>query len=206
MSITFDFYSNPSMSSSDTENETKYHARVVGSQTIDLDTIVQHISKRCTLSKGDIQAVIGEMGDEIARGLCDGNRIAIPGIGYFYLSLKAPKEASPSVTHAQSIQVKRIEFRADQKLKNNVNNHAVFERSSAKFHSKRLNTNEIDSLLVDYFKENKYLTRERFVALCHFTNVTACRHLKRLLDEGRLVNTNSQHNPIYEPAKGFYNM
>ena len=205
MSITFDFYRNPSKSATATEKETSYHARVVGGQTIELDTLVHHISERCTLSKGDIQAVIGELGEEIAQGLCEGNRIAIPGIGYFYLSLSAPKDATPSETRCQSIQVKRIEYRADQQLKDTVNKRAVFERSRSKNHSKRLTIDEINALLTDYFKVNKYLTRERFATLCEFTTVTACRHLNRLVSEGRLVNTNDSHTPIYEPVEGAYN-
>jgi hypothetical protein len=28
--------------------------------------------------------------------------------------------------------------------------------------------------------------------------------LKRLLDEGRLKNTNTKQSPVYEPMKGFY--
>ena len=205
MTIHFDFYRNPNSQKEAEEGSLSYHARVAGSQTIEFDKISERISQRCTLSKGDIQAVIGELSDEMYRILCDGNRVFIPGIGYFYLSLTAPKDTDPKQTRSQSVQIKRIEFRADQELKDKVAAHTNLERIKEKKHSSELSIYEVDSLLIDYFEENSFLTRERFAELCQFTKSTACRHLKRLVAEGRLKNTNTPHNPIYEPEKGYYN-
>lgn len=202
MPILFDFYVSPSDSGKG-EKE-KYHARVVRSHTVQIDDIVNNISKRCTLSKGDIRAVLDELGDEIVYNLCEGNRVYLPGIGYFYLSLSTPKEADPKTTRSQSIGIKAVEFRADSILKNNLESHARFERSDIKVHSSRLDSYEIDALLEDYFHKNEFLTRIKFEKLCGFTKTTAQRHLQRLMDEGRLVNVNTRHNPIYKPAKGFY--
>lgn len=202
MPILFDFYVSPSDSGKG-EKE-KYHARVVRSHTVQIDDIVNNISKRCTLSKGDIRAVLDELGDEIVYNLCEGNRVYLPGIGYFYLSLSTPKDADPKTTRSQSIGIKAVEFRADSVLKTSLENHAKFERSDIKVHSSRLNIYEIDALLEDYFHKNEFLTRIKFEKLCGFTKTTAQRHLQRLMDEGRLVNVNTRHNPIYKPAKGFY--
>lgn len=202
MPILFDFYTSPSNSGKG-EKE-KYHARVVRSHTVQINDIVNNISKRCTLSKGDIQAVLDELGDELVYNLCEGNRVCLPGIGYFYLSLSAPKDADPKTTRSQSIGIKAVEFRADSILKKGLENHAKLERSDIKVHSPRLDSYEIDTLLVDYFHKNEFLTRIKFEKLCGFTKTTAQRHLQRLLNEGRLVNVNTRHNPIYKPTKGFY--
>ena len=204
MAITFDFYRSPSLKEADIEGKERYHARVVNSRVIEMDDLVEHISRRCTLSKGDIHAVIGELADELALGLKDGNRVNIPGIGQFYLSLSAPKDADPKKTHAQSIEVKNIEYRADAVLKKDLKTNAEFERTEIKIHSAPLTIYEVDALLVDYFEENTFITRERFAKLCNFTDTTAKRHLKRLVEEGRLTNTNKPHNPVYQPAKGYY--
>lgn len=202
MPILFDFYVSPSDSGKG-EKE-KYHARVVRSHTVQIDDIVNNISKRCTLSKGDIRAVLDELGDELVYNLCEGDRIYLPGIGYFYLSLSAPKDANPKTTRSQNIGIKAVEFRADSILKKGLENHAKLERSDIKVHSPRLDSYEIDILLEDYFHKNEFLTRIKFEKLCGFTKTTAQRHLQRLLNEGRLVNVNTRHNPIYKPAKGFY--
>lgn len=202
MPILFDFYASPS--DSEKGEKEKYHARVVRSHTVRIDDIVNNISKRCTLSKGDIRAVLDELGDELVYNLCEGNRVYLPGIGYFYLSLSAPKDANPKTTRSQNIGIKAVEFRADSILKKGLENHAKLERSDIKVHSPRLDSYEIDALLVDYFYENEFLTRTKFERLCGFTKTTAQRHLQRLMDEGRLVNVNTRHNPIYKSAKGFY--
>lgn len=202
MPILFDFYASPS--DPEKEEKEKYHARVVRSHTVQIDDIVNNISKRCTLSKGDIRAVLDELGDELVYNLCEGDRVYLPGIGYFYLSLSAPKDTDPKTTRSQSIGIKAVEFRADSILKKGLESHAKFERSNIKMHSSRLNSYEIDTLLVDYFHKNEFLTRIKFEKLCGFTKTTAQRYLQRLLDEGRLVNVNTRHNPIYKPAKGFY--
>lgn len=202
MPILFDFYVSPS--DSEKEEKEKYHARVVRSHTVQIDDIVNNISKRCTLSKGDIRAVLDELGDELVYNLCEGDRIYLPGIGYFYLSLSAPKDANPKTTRSQNIRIKAVEFRADSILKKGLENHSQFERSDIKVHSSRLDSYEIDTLLEDYFHKNEFLTRIKFEKLCGFTKTTAQRHLQRLVNEGRLVNVNTRHNPIYKPAKGFY--
>ena len=205
MAILFDFYHSPSTEEIGEEPGNRYHARVVSTQTITLDDIVSRISERCTLSKGDIKAVISELSTEIENGLLSGKQVNIPEIGNFSLSLRAPKDADPKKTHAQSIQIKRIEFRADHKLRQNVKNNAVFERSRDKVHSAYISIYDIDALLIDYFDEHSFITRKKFEDLCHLTRSTATRHLKRLMDEGRLVNTNTLRNPTFEPAKGYYN-
>lgn len=202
MPILFDFYVSPSDSGKG-EKE-KYHARVVRSHTVQIDDIVNNISKRCTLSKGDIRAVLDELGDELVYNLCEGDRVYLPGIGYFYLSLSAPKDTDPKTTRSQSIGIKAVEFRADSILKKGLESHAKFERSDIKVHSSRLDSYETDALLEDYFHKNEFLTRIKFEKLCGFTKTTAQRHLQRLMDEGRLVNVNTRHNPIYKPTKGFY--
>lgn len=202
MPILFDFYASPS--DPEKEEKEKYHARVVRSHTVQIDDIVNNISKRCTLSKGDIRAVLDELGDELVYNLCEGDRVCLPGIGYFYLSLSAPKDTDPKTTRSQSIGIKAVEFRADSILKKGLESHAKFERSDIKVHSSRLDSYETDALLEDYFHKNEFLTRIKFEKLCGFTKTTAQRHLQRLMDEGRLVNVNTRHNPIYKPTKGFY--
>lgn len=205
MSIQFDFYNTPSPEGIAEEKEARYHARVVTKQTMDTEDIVKRIQERSTLSKGDIMAVLSELRDVVKQGLLDGNNVQLNGIGVYSLTLEAPKDASPNKTHAQSISVKRIDFRADRKLRKEIMSEAHFERSATKNHSSHISIYEVDALLVDYFEEHTYITRQRFETLCQFTKNTALRHLKRLVEEGRLINTNTSRNPNYEPAKGYYN-
>lgn len=201
MAIEFDIYPSPNASSN--EEQISYHARVANSETITTNEIAQNIHKRCTLTISDIKAVLVELHDEMVHHLCDGNHVYLEGIGYFRLTLSAPKDITPT-SHRQNIGIKAVEFRADTFLKNELTEKAKFIRTARKHRSTLLNIYEIDALLVDYFETNQYLTRRRFEQLCNFTPSTAARHLRRLVQEGRLKNTNTKQSPVYEAMKGYY--
>ena len=202
MAIEFDIYPSPTPPNSD--KETTYHARVANSNTITTDDIAQNIHKRCTLTVSDIKAVLSEIHDELIYHLCNGNHVYLEGIGYFRLTLSAPSDITPTNMHQQQIGIKAVDFRADAQLKRDLKEKAEFKRTAHKKHSAQLDVDEIDALLADYFDTNQYLTRRRFEQLCNFTPTTAARHLKRLIEEGRLKNTNTKQSPVYEPVKGYY--
>ena len=202
MPIKFDIY--PSPVNAENKGTTTYHARVTNSETITTDEIAQNIHKRCTLTTSDIKAVLVGLHDEIVNHLCNGDHVHLEGLGYFQITLSAPKGITPDKKRHPRIGIKAVDFRADSLLKNTLKEKAKFVRSSRKRQSASLDIYEIDALLNDYFDMHKYLTRRRLEQLCDFTPSTAARHLKRLIEEGRLKNTNTQQNPIYEPVKGYY--
>ena len=202
MAIKFDFFRSPSMIG---EKNEKFHARVVGGKTIDLESIIPIIQQRCTLSKGDITAVVDELGVELVKQLCDGNHLYLPGIGYFSLSLNAPKDANPTETHSQHIQIKKVEFRADQQLKDALKKDAKFTRCEVKHHSPMLSDEEVEHLLRETFRETPYLSRPDFSALTGLTRMTAQRQLDRLVEAGKLLKKGSLHFPTYQPTSKFMN-
>ena len=75
MAIKYDIYSSPAPSGSD--RDPHYHARVVGSDTVDMEELIHRIHRRCTLTKGDLQAAFVELSDEIVNCLCAGDTIHI---------------------------------------------------------------------------------------------------------------------------------
>ena len=202
MAIEFDIY--PSPTPPDSDRGTTYHARVANSETVTTDDIAHNIHQRCTLTISDIKAVLSELHDELVLHLCKGNHVYLEGIGYFRLTLSAPPTITPGNMHQQHIGIKAVDFRADSFLKKELAEKAKFKRVAQKNRSAQLDIYEIDALLIDFFETNQYLTRRRFEQLCDFTPSTAARHLKRLLEEGRLKNTNTKQSPVYEPVKGFY--
>lgn len=201
MAITFDFYRTPSASGKSKDASENYHARVVGGTTVGLDSLVSRIQQRCTLSKGDITAAVDELSTELVNELSNGNHVYLPGIGYFSLSLSAPKNACPEQTHNQHIQVKKVEFRADQHLKDALKERATFRRSPLKHHSAVLSEEEIERKLCDTFNEVPYLSRPDFAKLTGLTRMTAQRQLDRFVEAGKMVKKGSPHFPMYLPTK-----
>ena len=67
MAIKYDIYASPVPSGS--QREPNYHARVVGSRTVDMQEVIDHIHGRCTLTKGDLKAAFAELSEEIVNCL-----------------------------------------------------------------------------------------------------------------------------------------
>ena len=196
MSILYDLYASPNPEANE-QRTPRYHARVVNRQTLDSDTLVDRICERCTLGKGDILGLFEELSNEMRLQLLAGNAVTLPNIGTFSLSLHAPADANPKTSRAEHIHVKRIEFRAESKLRNDILRTATFERSSEKQHSAPLSNEEVNQLVGSYLKEHSFITRKTLSELCHFTKGTALNHIIRLVNEGILVNTNTPYQPIY---------
>ena len=202
MAIKYDIYASPIPSGS--TRDPHYHARVVGSDTVDMQELIHRIHRRCTLTKGDLKAAFMELSEEIVNCLCSGDTIHIDEIGYFSLSLSTPSDLSPKNNRHPEIGIKSVNFRPDILLKKKLEDRAEFECATHKSHSTPLNIYEIDALLNDYFYEHPTLTRVQFERLCGFTTSTAQRHLRRLVQEGRIQNIHTSQHPLYEPVKGFY--
>ena len=201
MSILYEFYRNPESPES---KKKRYHARVVPAGRISTDQLAEEIQKESSLTVADVKSVLIALADKLGEHLGEGRKVHLEGIGYFRLTLSAPSDITPTNMHRQRISIKAVDFRADTSLKKDLAENAQFKRTEHKHRSALLDVYEIDALLVDFFETNQYLTRRRFEQLCDFTPSTAARHLKRLLDEGRLKNTNTKQSPVYEPVKGYY--
>lgn len=202
MAIKYDIYASPVPTGS--QREPHYHARVVGSDTVDMEELIHRIHRRCTLTKGDLKAAFVELSEEIVNCLCAGDTIHINEIGYFSLSLSTPSDLSPKNNRHPAIGIKSVNFRPDVLFKKKLENRAEFECATHKSHSAPLDIYEIDALLNDYFYEHPTLTRFQFERLCGLTTSTAQRHLRRLVQEGRIQNIHTSQHPLYEPVKGFY--
>ena len=200
MPVNYDFYKNPKLA--DKEEKTHLHARVVPKGTVSSDELAEEIHDRSTLSTADITATLVALADITAEKLRDGQRVYIKGIGYLQMTLQCPPVESESEIRAESVRFKSVAFRPDAQLKERLST-THFVRQADKSHSKNYSTEEIDRLVARHFQQNETLTRNQFEALCGLTYSTAVRHLKRLREEGKIINIASQKHPLYRKGTGF---
>lgn len=200
MPVNYDFYKNPKLA--DKDEKTHLHARVVPKGTVSSDELAEEIHDRSTLSTADITATLVALADITAEKLRDGQRVYIKGIGYLQMTLQCPPVESESEIRAESVRFKSVAFRPDAQLKERLNT-THFVRQADKSHSKNYSTEEIDRLVARHFQQNETLTRNQFEALCGLTYSTAVRHLKRLREEGKIINIASQKHPLYRKGTGF---
>lgn len=202
MAVKFDFYQTPVAPGA--KKKVCYHARVVGSHTVNTAEITRRIQSACSLTRGDVKGALSALSEILVESLGAGDRVHLEGVGYFQITLECAETHDPAATHAQNVHFKTVKFRPDQILRKELRSEIHTSRSDAKFHSEQLSDIEIDGKLIEYFQDNPFLTRRRFEHLCGFTRTMALKHINRLIQEKRLKNTNTYNQPIYVPTPGNY--
>ena len=111
-------------------------ARIFEQEPMTAAELEAHIQNNCTLTRGDIAAVLKALRDCIQHDLMHGRRFCMPEIGSFSLSvdLDMPDALPDDKARADYISVRGIRFRPDASLLGEVQRGATFER--ARFSSK----------------------------------------------------------------------
>ena len=201
MSIEYEFYRNPA---SQGTKKKRYHARVVPTGRISTDQLAQEIQKECTLTVSDVKSVLIALADKMAEHLGEGRKVHLKDIGYFQVNLHCKEEVR--TTHAvrsENVEFKSVSFRADTNLKESLKKQKI-RRSKNKPHSMPMTEQQIDEKLTEHFVQNPILTRRDFQFLCLQVKSTACRILRKLVEEGKLKNISTPRNPVYVPDNGYY--
>ena len=201
MSIQYEFYRNPN---SQGTKKKRYHARVVPAGRISTDDLAEEIQKECTLTVADVKSVLIALADKMSEHLGEGRKVYLEGIGYFQVNLRCKEEVRTiSGIRSENIEFKSVSFRADIDLKKKLKTQKI-RRSRNKPHSMPMTEKEIDEKLTKHFASNPILTRRDFEFLCQQMKPTACRILRKLVEEGKLKNISTPRNPVYVPDNGHY--
>lgn len=186
------------------KNKLRYYPRVVNRRLVKTDEITKEIQTACSLTEGDVVAVLRALSHSLSGYLMQGERVHLDGIGYFDVTLTCPETTDPKKTRASSVHYKGINFLPDKELKSKVGNLVAERAKSRTGRSAKLSDTTIDMRLTDYFEENTFLTRYDLQKVCQMTRTTAIRCLKRLVDEGKIKNKGLKNQPIYVPVPGHY--
>ena len=201
MSIQYEFYRNPN---SQGTKKKRYHARVVPAGRISTDDLAEEIQKECTLTVADVKSVLIALADKMGEHLGEGRKVYLEGIGYFQVNLRCKEEVRTiSGIRSENIEFKSVSFRADIDLKKNLKTQKI-RRSRNKPHSMPMTDKEIDEKLTEHFASKAILTRHDFQFLCLQVKPTACRMLRKLVEDGKLKNISTPRNPVYVPDNGHY--
>ena len=201
MALKYEFYTNPNCS---TTKKRRYHARVVPNGRVSTDQLAQEIQKSCTLTVADVKSVLIALADKLSEHLGEGRKVYLEGIGYFQVNLHCKDEVrTMHAVRSEHVEFKSVSFRADIELKKNLKKQKI-QRSKSKPHSAPITEKEIDQKLTEHFALNPILTRQEFQLLCNQVKSTACRILRKLVEEGKVKNISTPRNPVYVPDNGHY--
>ena len=202
MAILYDWYENPG-ESNDSE-EKGLHPRIFLNGKVGTDKLCRMIHGRSSLSVGDVKNAFEMLAQICGEELREGREVHIEGLGYFAPILRSTQKVTRSTKNKWSkMELKTIGFRPDARLRGELVG-AKASRSKYARHSESLSEVEIDMRLKEYFADHDVMLRYDFQEVCCMTRTTANRHLRRLLEEGKLKNIGTRMQPIYVASAGYY--
>ena len=202
MAILYDWYENPG--ESDDSEEKGLHPRIFLNGKMGTDKLCRMIHGRSSLSVGDVKNAFEMLAQICGEELREGREVHIEGLGYFAPILRSTQKVTRSTKNKWSkMELKTIGFRPDARLRGELVG-AKASRSKYARHSESLSEVEIDMRLKEYFADHDVMLRYDFQEVCCMTRTTANRHLRRLLEEGKLRNIGKRMQPIYVAAAGYY--
>lgn len=201
MSLLYEFYRNPT---NEEEKPNTYHPRVISTGKVDTEQLARDIQQECSLTRSDVKAMLAALADKMVRYLSEGKRVYLEDIGYFKVNLQCNQEVTNIDDNGVGkVSFKSISFRADERLKKAMKSTKI-HRSKYKPHSMPMTDEKIEAKLTTHFATNPIITRRQFQSLCSLVKPTACRIIKRLVEEGKLKNIASSKNPVYMPVEGWF--
>ena len=202
MAILYDWYENPG--ESDDSEEKGLHPRIFLNGKVGTDKLCRMIHGRSSLSVGDVKNAFEMLAQICGEELREGREVHIEGLGYFAPILSSTQKVTRSTKNKWSkMELKTIGFRPDASLRGELVGVKA-SRSKYARHSESLSEVEIDMRLKEYFADHDVMLRYDFQEVCCMTRTTANRHLRRLLEEGKLRNIGKRMQPIYVAAAGYY--
>lgn len=161
--------------------------------------IEQHIEQACSLTRGDVQAVMTALHDLIVTELSQGARFYIPEVGYLSLSVttELPENRPMEKVTGNDIRLRNINFKPTAELLTEVGRNLHFERSRYTSKSKQYTEEQLWDKIVDFCKENNYICRRDLEFHFHLRQQTALKWLKTFTEKGLLVKEGASNAPIY---------
>lgn len=197
MELKYDIYS---IANSQGSGEERKYVRLKQQQAMTASELEATIQNRCSLTKGDVAAVLAELRDIAVREFSMGHRFYIPEIGYFSLSigLEMPEDKPNKKITGKEVRLRGINFRPEASFLQEVNRnirHVV--RSEYTNQSKKYDEKKLWAKLLEYFKTERYITIKLMCNQFGLSRYTAQKWLDLFISEGRILKDGIPRSPIY---------
>ncbi|WP_291530164.1 DNA-binding protein [Bacteroides sp. UBA939] len=200
MPILFDWYENPRTKDNQDE-ELTLHPRIRLNGSTTTDELRCFIQEYCSVTATDVVAVLDALSHFVGRELGEGRNVHLTGIGYFRPTLTCTETVTMDTKRKSTkVKLKGIQFRPDKALRGKIGTIRVKPLRDHDPTKRKLTVEEIDERVENYFRTHDFLTRNDFQTMCGMTRTTATRHIRRLCEEGKLINKGLQKQPIYYPG------
>lgn len=192
MELKYDIYT---LNNAQGTGEKRQYVRIVQHEPMTEKQLQEKIQNRCSLTKGDVAAVLAELHDLLVEEFSMGHRFYIPEIGYF--SMSASLEMPEEKITGKEVRITGINFRPEEKLMKEVQRNVHFVRSLYSNQSTKYSEEKMLEKIKEYLQENRYITTR--IMRIHFglTPYMAQKWLTHFCEKGIMVKEGTQHAPIY---------
>ena len=196
MELKYDIYT---LRNSQGTGEDRQYVRIVQHEPMSEKALQERIQNRCSLTKGDVAAVLAELHDIAVQEFSEGRRFYIPEIGYFSLSasLEMPEENPDKKITGKEVRLTGINFQPEKKLVEEVGRKIKFVRSRYSSQSTQYTEEKLLGKIEEYLQENRYITCKIMRFQFGLTQYTAQKWLNLFCDKGILVKDGTPRSPIY---------
>lgn len=179
--------------------ESRQYVRLIQQEPMTTQELESAIQERCSLTRGDVAAVLSELHDLCVQSFKFGRRFYIPGIGYFSLSagLEIPESNPDKKITAKEVRITGINFRPETKLLKEVSLNTTFVRDRHTTQSPKYSEEKLWAKLKDFLKDESFITCSTFRFISGLTQYSAQKWLLHFCSKGLLVKDGPQKSPIY---------
>lgn len=192
-------YEIQSINNSQGTGEQRHFARIFNHQPMTAEQLKSRIQDSCSLTKGDIEATLSALREQMIRELAQGNRFYIPSIGYFSLSadLDMPENQPIDKVRGDYISVRNIKFRPDAAMLQEVKSYVRFERATFSSVSNRYTEEELLAKLTQHLSTTTCINRRDMERLFALRQKAAQKWLKHFTEIGVLRKEGARNSPVY---------
>ena len=196
MELKYDIYT---ISNSQGTGENRQYVRIIQHEPMSEKALQERIQNRCSLTKGDVAAVLAELHDIAVQEFSEGRRFYIPEIGYFSLSasLEMPEDKPNKKITGKDVRITGINFRPEAKLLQEVQRQAHVVRSKYTSQSAPYTEEKLLAKIQEYLKTNRYITASIIRFQFGLTQYTTQKWLKHFCEKGIFVKDGTPRSPIY---------
>ncbi len=196
MELKYDVYT---INNATGSGETRNYVKVVQHEPMTAQQLKEQIQQRCSLTKGDVAAVLSELHDIFVEEFRMGHRVYIPGIGYFSMSagLEMPEGQPDRKITGKEVRINGINFRPEANLLHEVCKGVHLVRSNNSTRSTQYTEEKLLERIKEYIQANRYITSNAMRNEFGLKRYTAQKWLKHFCDQGILVKSGTARSPIY---------
>lgn len=196
MQLKYDLYTiNNAMGS----GKSRRYVRLILREPLTARELEAAIEKRCSLTKGDVAAVLTELRDLCVQAFIEGRRFYIPEIGYLSLSASLnvdDNNADRKVT-GHDVRIAGINFRPEASLVKEVSQGIRFVRTKHSNQSCQYTEQQMSEQVRAYLKEHGYITCKMMRTQFGLTQYLAQKWLNHLCNAGVIAKEGVPRFPLY---------